>query len=76
VVYQSVGDLPRAETMFRQALDSRRALLGNEAAEVADALSNLGWIVYAKGDIAEAERTFREALGIQEKLLGASTRAC
>jgi non-specific serine/threonine protein kinase/serine/threonine-protein kinase len=70
VVLQSRGDFKSAEAKFREALDLRRKLLGNEHPDVADNLINLGWALMVNGQHEEAEAMFREGLEINRKALG------
>jgi tetratricopeptide (TPR) repeat protein len=64
------GKLAEAETVFREALEMRRKLLGNEHGVVAGSLSDLGNVLERDGKLAEAEMAYREALAIERKLFG------
>ena len=63
------GDLPTAETMFRNALAINRKFLGNEHPSVAKCLSYLGDLLKDKGDFEAAEPLYREAINIYQKVL-------
>jgi serine/threonine protein kinase/Flp pilus assembly protein TadD len=69
-VYRQLGEYDKAETMCREALTTRRKLLGNEHPAVAVSLNDLALVLSQRGDYDGAEATQREALAIQRKRLG------
>ncbi len=64
------GDPPAAETLMREALDLRRAELGNDHWRTAQCLRNLGLILQHQGHLDEAEQLYRDALDIFHVTLG------
>ena len=69
-VYRNLGLYDKAIPLLQQALETRKALLGNEHLEVAKSLTSLGTVALEKGDYAAAEDLYREALGMRRRLLG------
>jgi len=69
-VYRALGESKKAEEMFRQALAIQTRLFGNEHAEVASSLVNLGVTLMDQDKLAEAEALERQALAMRCKLLG------
>jgi len=69
-VYTGLGSVDRATPLLREAVAIRRLLRGNDHAEVAQSLNNLGHVLKLKAEYAEAEATIREALTIRRELLG------
>ncbi|HKX32540.1 MAG TPA: CHAT domain-containing tetratricopeptide repeat protein, partial [Blastocatellia bacterium] len=64
-------DSPRAEPLYRRALDIFEKVLGPEHPEAARALLCLALLYHDQADYARAEPLYRQALGIFEKTLGA-----
>lgn len=62
----AVGELDKAETQFRQALDIRRGL--GERRGTAAALNSLGEVQAKRGEARRALPAFEEALGIQREI--------
>ncbi len=60
-----------AEALFRQALEIRRRLHGEEHPLVARSLNDLGAALYARGKLEAAEEALRQALALRRRLLGA-----
>ena len=69
-VYFNLGLYEKAIPLLQEALQTRRAVLGNGHLEVADTLTNLANVSKEKGDYAAAEAGHREALAIRRKVLG------
>jgi serine/threonine protein kinase len=65
---QEIGNYDRAEEMHRAALAIRRKLFGQESAEAAKSLNDLGLALMANNKLPEAEQAHREALAIRRKL--------
>src|SRR5439155_25243724 len=77
-VYFDLSEYDQAEAMHRAALGLRRRVPGNESADVATSLHELGRVLEAQyifrsgmpGKMAEAESVFREALELRRKFFG------
>jgi len=67
------GKNDEAEALFREALTALR--VRPESPELAEGLTGLGFVRFAKGSSAEAEALFREALEIRRRTLGSDHRA-
>jgi tetratricopeptide (TPR) repeat protein/tRNA A-37 threonylcarbamoyl transferase component Bud32 len=65
------AEFEEAERCFREALAIRRELYGDEHADVAIILDNLGTLLHFVGRNGEAERLLREALAIRRSVLDA-----
>ena len=68
--YTALGLYDEAEEHLREALETRRSVLGSEHPDVATALNNLAILLQLRGEHAEAEPLFREALAIRTNLYG------
>ncbi|MEZ5293226.1 MAG: tetratricopeptide repeat protein [Vicinamibacterales bacterium] len=68
--YFYVGDMARAETESRRALEMNGRTRGSQHPEVGQALINLGAIASARQQLPEAERFLRDALAIIETWFG------
>lgn len=62
--------LSDARTNLTQALELRIELYGEENAEVATSLDQLGWLAKNTGELPGAIQYFTQALKIQKKLFG------
>ena len=71
VVVLQQGDAKAAAALFGQALETRRALLG-EHPDVADSEFNLGAAARRNGDPERAARLVGDALAMQRRLLGSA----
>jgi CHAT domain-containing protein len=69
-LYRSQGRYSEAEPLYRQALDMRKRLLGNEHPDVATSLDNLAFLYWTQGRYSEAEPLYRQALDMNKRLLG------
>ncbi len=69
-VLTSQGRYDEAEPLLRDGLAARRALLGDEHADVATSLNHLAKLLHQRGDLAQAEALFRESLAIRRRLFG------
>ena len=69
-VYYELGDYVTAGGLHAESLAIRRKLLGNEHADVAASLNQLGQALVAQGKVAEAEPVVREALGMRRRRWG------
>jgi tetratricopeptide (TPR) repeat protein len=59
-----------AEAMYRQALEMRKKLRGDEHLDVAQSLDNIAFVLKHQNKLKDAETILREALAIRKKLLG------
>ena len=64
--YQSLGDMKKAEALFREALNIRRRHLGESHQETARSYHDLGKCLAKKKDYQEALVMLRKALEIQQ----------
>jgi CHAT domain-containing protein/Tfp pilus assembly protein PilF len=69
-VYYDQGTYAHAEPLCRQALEIRKAALGEAHPDYAASLNNLAGIYWAQGNYARAEPLYRQASDILKKLLG------
>jgi serine/threonine-protein kinase len=69
-VYSSLGDYAAADSVLTDRLDRAREHWGEESAEYADALLDLGSLRTRQGRIEEAERAIRGAVAIDTAALG------
>jgi serine/threonine-protein kinase len=74
-LYQTLGELPRADSLLTRALERRRALLGPRHAEVARSLIALGMLRSDQAEYPPAERLVREGLAIHRAARPADPRA-
>jgi serine/threonine-protein kinase len=70
VVYVGLGLYDKAEPLFRQSLEQRRALYGPRHADVAEAMDHLGTVWVYQNHYDKAEPLLREALAQRRALLG------
>ena len=65
------GDLNAAIPLMQRALAMQRELRGSEPhPDLAEALNDMGMLLYRKGDHDGAERFYRESLAMNRRLLG------
>lgn len=69
-VYQQLGLYDRADPLLRQALETRRKLLGGDSLEVAESLESLGRLDDRQGRYAQARPLLERSLAIREAALG------
>ena len=69
-IYFNLGAYERSKELLSSALETRKALLGPEDADVAENLSMLGSAHHKLGEFDAAEDLYRQALGISQRLLG------
>jgi len=62
-VYRSFGSYPEAEPLLRNALVTRRELLGENHPMVLESAEHLGALLHDRGEYEEAEKILRDALG-------------
>jgi serine/threonine-protein kinase len=68
--YLDLGLYAEAEPLLRQALATRREVLGPRHADVGESLYNLGGLAFKQGDHEAAKARYEEALGLYRSLLG------
>lgn len=68
-IYQALGNMPRADSLFQSALDHRRDRLGPDHPEVAASLVALGLLRVDQARFEEAERLIREGLDKSRRAL-------
>jgi serine/threonine-protein kinase len=61
-IYRKLGNLARADTLLRAALEQRRRIFGPGTAEVTGSLVSLGLLRVDQANFEEAERLIREGL--------------
>jgi tetratricopeptide (TPR) repeat protein/CHAT domain-containing protein len=69
-LYHSQGNYAKAEPLYRQALEIRKAVLGENHPDYATSLNNLAYFYYLQGNYAKAEPLCRQALEITKAVLG------
>lgn len=69
-VYFDLGIYPKAESLFRQAVDARRRVLGTGNPDTLTSMYGLGRTIAAEGRYAEAEKLLRETVALQQHVLG------
>jgi CHAT domain-containing protein/Tfp pilus assembly protein PilF len=70
LIYQSMGDYARAESLCRQASEVFKTTLGETHPAYAQSLNNLAELYRSMGDYAQAEPLYRQALEIRKKARG------
>jgi len=69
-LYKDSGDLEAAEGLYRESLEMKVRLLGEEHEDVAIGKNNLGLVLKKQGKLDEAEQLYRESLELRVKLYG------
>jgi len=69
-VYDGLGLYARAQSLFEQALDIQRRVLGPENRDTLSSMYRLSWVLNKQGHYAEAEKLQSETLNIQRRVLG------
>ncbi|MEL6780562.1 MAG: tetratricopeptide repeat protein, partial [Cyanobacteria bacterium J06597_16] len=70
LLYKSQGRYSEAEPLYREALEMRKRLLGDEHPDVASSLNNLAALYYNQGRYSDAEPLLIDALALFEQRLG------
>ena len=65
-----MGDYPKAEPLFRQALEIRKQVQGERHPDYAGSLVSLALLYQSMGDYAKAEPLFRQVMQIDKQALG------
>lgn len=71
--YVNLGQIAPGEKLIRAALDTRRAHLGAEHADVAASLYDLAEVLQQRGEYAEAQSHTRESLAVRHTVYGAGS---
>jgi eukaryotic-like serine/threonine-protein kinase len=74
-IYESLGDLDRADSLLQTGLEKRRSIFGQDSEEVADGLVELSTLRVDQAKFGEAERLAREAVAIDRRKLPAGRPA-
>jgi eukaryotic-like serine/threonine-protein kinase len=69
-VYVNLGRYPKAEELYRQAIDIQQKLPPSGLPQLAVFINNLGNVCFHQSKMEEAETAYRAALGMQTNLLG------
>jgi tetratricopeptide (TPR) repeat protein len=69
-IHHRMRSYARAETLLTRALALRREILGEENADVAESMYQLGMVFASRGESPKARPLFQRALDIQRRLLG------
>jgi tetratricopeptide (TPR) repeat protein len=69
-LYKSQGYYEAAEPLFRQSLELRKHLLGEEHSDVAASLNNLALLYWSQGRYEAAEPLHRQSLELKKHVLG------
>ena len=67
---KSQGKLSAAEPLYREALTSRRCVLGNEHSDTLASINNLASLLSDKGNLSEAELLYLETLCVRRRIFG------
>lgn len=68
-VYENLGLYPQAQSLFADAVQIRRAVLGPERPETLQSMSRLSGTLREQGKYAEAEKLQRDTLDVQRRVL-------
>jgi non-specific serine/threonine protein kinase/serine/threonine-protein kinase len=69
-VYDNLGLYPQAQSLFTDAVNIRRGVLGPENPQTLQSMSRLSGALREQGNYPEAEKLQREALEVQGRVLG------
>jgi non-specific serine/threonine protein kinase/serine/threonine-protein kinase len=69
-VYENLGLYPQAQSLFTDAVQIRRGVLGPENPETLRSMNRLSGALREQGHYPEAEKLERETLDIQRRVLG------
>ncbi len=73
-LYLGIGLFDAGEPLARQALATRRRILGEDAPDTLQSLNKLGEILQNQGKLPEAEAIYRDALARRRRTLGDENR--
>ncbi len=68
-IYQKLGKFDQADSLLRSALDRRKALFGDDSAEVAESLTALGLLRSDQARLEEAEQLVRQGMDMAKRHL-------
>jgi len=69
-VYDNLGLYPQAQSLFTDAVETRRHVLGAENRKTLQSMSRLSGVLREQGNYAQAEQLQRDALATQLRTLG------
>jgi eukaryotic-like serine/threonine-protein kinase len=69
-VYDNLGLYPQAQSLFTDAVNIRRGVLGQKNPQTLQSMSRLSGALREQGNYPEAEKLQREALEVQGRVLG------
>ena len=70
VLYNNQGKYSKAEILYKQALELRKNLLGEDHPDIAESLNNLAYLYHTQGRYLEGETLYLQALELFKNLLG------
>jgi len=68
-IYQKLGNLDKADTLLKLALERRAAIFGSESREVAESLVAMGSLRMDQARLEEAERFVRDGLNLSRRTI-------
>ncbi|MBD2526353.1 tetratricopeptide repeat protein [Nostoc sp. FACHB-133] len=69
-IYRATGQYSEAEPLYKQALELRKRLLGENHPSFATSLNNLAGLYKSTGQYAKAELLYQQALELRKRLWG------
>ncbi len=69
-IYRATGQYSEAEPLYKQALELRKRLLGDNHPSFATSLNNLAGLYKSTGQYAKAELLYQQALELRKRLWG------
>ncbi|MFN6526919.1 tetratricopeptide repeat protein [Nostoc sp. ChiSLP03a] len=69
-IYRATGNYSEAEPLYKQALELRKRLLGENHPAFATSLNNLAGLYKSTGQYSKAELLYQQALELRKALLG------
>ncbi|MCE8433932.1 tetratricopeptide repeat protein, partial [Rhodovulum sulfidophilum] len=69
-LYQDIGDLDQALSLYQESLHLSRAVLGSEHPSIATTLNNMAAVHEARGDLDQALSLYQESLHLSRAALG------
>ena len=70
ILLEKTGRMEEAEGMYRQVLEGRRKVLGEEHVDTLMSMNRLAALLMQTGRMEEAEGMFRQVLEVRRKVLG------
>ncbi len=69
IVYGNLGLSPRAQSLFEQAIEIQRRVLGPQHPDTLKSTTSLAWTLSQQGRYAEAEKLTRQSLAVDYRVL-------